>query len=76
MHIEQVLIPVANSLEEIEVVTIVDILRRAKVEVIIASVEKSVQIKASQGTKITADLLIRDVSDSIHDLILLPVRPL
>ena len=70
----QVLIPVANGSEAIEVVTIADILRRAKVDVIIASLEKSVQILASQGTKIVADKLIGDAAESIYDIIILPVR--
>lgn len=73
-YMMQVLIPIANGCEEIEVVTIVDILRRAKVDVVIASVEENLQILASQGTKIVADKLISDNSDTIHDLIVLPVR--
>lgn len=57
-------------------VTIVDILRRANVDVMVASVEKSLQILASQGTKIVADKLIRDAAECIYDLIILPVRQL
>ncbi|GAV91502.1 DJ-1_PfpI domain-containing protein [Cephalotus follicularis] len=71
-HTPHVLIPVANGSEEIEVVTIVDILRRAKADVMVASVEKTVEILASQGIKIIADKLIGDVSDGIYDLIILP----
>ncbi|KAK9286113.1 hypothetical protein L1049_014494 [Liquidambar formosana] len=71
-HIPHVLIPVANGSEEIEVVTIVDILRRAKVDVVVASVEKSVQISASRGTKIIADKSIDNAAESIYDLIVLP----
>ncbi|XP_048231987.1 protein DJ-1 homolog C isoform X2 [Ricinus communis] len=67
-----VLIPVANGSDVIEVVTIVDILRRAKVDVVVASVEKSVQILSSLGTKIIADKLIGDAAKSIYDLIILP----
>ncbi|KAG4164830.1 hypothetical protein ERO13_A13G041000v2 [Gossypium hirsutum] len=67
-----VLVPVANGSEEIEIVTIVDILRRAKVDVVVASVEKSVKILASQGVKIIADKLIGDAAGSIYDLIILP----
>lgn len=70
----QVLIPVANGSEDIEVVTIVDILRRAHVDVIVASVEKSVRILGSQGTKIIADKLIGVAAESTYDLIILPVR--
>ena len=68
------LIPIANGSEEIEVVTIVDILRRAKADVVISSVEKSLHILASQGTKIVADMLIGSAAESIYDLIILPVR--
>uniref|UniRef100_A0A2P2L6T4 Uncharacterized protein MANES_10G080900 n=1 Tax=Rhizophora mucronata TaxID=61149 RepID=A0A2P2L6T4_RHIMU len=68
----QVLVPVANGSEEIEIVTIVDVLRRAKVDVEVASVEKSMQILASQGTKIVADKLLSDAAKSIYDLIILP----
>ncbi|XP_037492755.1 protein DJ-1 homolog C isoform X4 [Jatropha curcas] len=71
-HKPRVLVAVANGSEEIEIVTIVDILRRAKVDVVVASIEKSVQILASQGTKIIADKLIGDAAESIYDLILLP----
>ncbi|RXH99842.1 hypothetical protein DVH24_021644 [Malus domestica] len=67
-----VLIPVANGSEDIEVVTIVDILRRAHVDVIVASVEKSVRILGSQGTKIIADKLIGVAAESTYDLIILP----
>ncbi|XP_002518756.2 protein DJ-1 homolog C isoform X1 [Ricinus communis] len=71
-HKPHVLIPVANGSDVIEVVTIVDILRRAKVDVVVASVEKSVQILSSLGTKIIADKLIGDAAKSIYDLIILP----
>ncbi|CAJ2650173.1 unnamed protein product [Trifolium pratense] len=67
-----VLIPIAHGSEEIEVVTLIDILRRAKANVIVASVEKTLGVMASQGTKIVADKLISDVKESAHDLIILP----
>ncbi|CAN0846456.1 Protein DJ-1 homolog C [Linum grandiflorum] len=71
-HNPRVLLPIANGSEEIDIVTIVDILRRAKVEVLVASVQKSLQILASQGTKIVADKLINDAAESVFDLIILP----
>lgn len=40
----------------------------------VASVEKSVKVLASQGVKIVADKLIGDAAGSIYDLIILPVR--
>ncbi|XP_039006613.1 protein DJ-1 homolog C-like isoform X2 [Hibiscus syriacus] len=71
-HTPHVLVPVANGSEDTEVVTIADILRRAKVDVVVASVEKSVKVLASQGVKIIADKLIGDAAESIYDLIILP----
>ncbi|KAM7479184.1 hypothetical protein LguiA_027397 [Lonicera macranthoides] len=71
-RIPHVLIPVANGSEGIEVVTIVDILRRAKVHVVVASIERSLKILASRGTKIVADKLISQATESIYDLIILP----
>uniref|UniRef100_A0A7N0TEF0 DJ-1/PfpI domain-containing protein n=1 Tax=Kalanchoe fedtschenkoi TaxID=63787 RepID=A0A7N0TEF0_KALFE len=75
-HPPKVLVPIADGSEETEIVTVIDVLRRAKVEVTVASVEKSVKVSASQGTKIVADSLIVDISESTYDLIILPVRPL
>lgn len=54
--------------------SIADILRRAKVDVVIASVEKSRQIAGSQGTRIIAEKLISDAAEAIYDVIILPVR--
>lgn len=71
-HNPRVLLPIANGSEEIEIVAIVDILRRAKVDVVVASIEKSVQILASRGIKIVADKLIGDAAESVYDLIILP----
>lgn len=71
-HPPHALIPIANGSNEIEIVTIADILRRAKVNVVVASVEKSLQISASQGTKIVADKSLVVAAESIYDLIILP----
>lgn len=70
----QVLLPIAHGSEEIEVVIIADILKRAKAKVIIASIEDNLEILASRGTKIIADVLINDAQESTHDLIILTVR--
>lgn len=69
----QVLVPVANGSEAMEVVTPVDVLRRAKMNVVVASVEKSNQIIASQNINIVADTSIMDASRLTYDLIILPV---
>ncbi|KAL6561071.1 hypothetical protein OROGR_003791 [Orobanche gracilis] len=67
-----VLIPIAHGSKEIEVVIVLDILSRAKANVIVASVEKTLEVLASRGVKIVADILIGDAQESSHDLIYLP----
>ncbi|KAL6661282.1 hypothetical protein ACP70R_000666 [Stipagrostis hirtigluma subsp. patula] len=74
-HNPRVLIPIANGSEEMEVITLVDILRRAKINVVLASVEKSKNIIGSQRMKIVADKCIMSASDSKYDLIILPGGP-
>ncbi|CAB80119.1 putative protein [Arabidopsis thaliana] len=69
-----VLIPVANGSEAVELVSIADVLRRAKVDVTVSSVERSLRITAFQGTKIITDKLIGEAAESSYDLIILPVR--
>ncbi|XP_024960770.1 protein DJ-1 homolog C [Cynara cardunculus var. scolymus] len=71
-HTPRVLIPIANGSEDIEVVTVVDILRRAKLDVTLASVERSLPVLGSHGIKIVADTLLKNAADSIFDLIILP----
>ncbi|CAG7885068.1 unnamed protein product [Brassica rapa] len=56
----------------VEVVTVADVLRRAKVDVTVASVERSLRITASLGTKIVTDKLINEAAESSYDLIILP----
>lgn len=68
------LIPIANGSELIEIVTTVDVLRRAKVDVVVAAVGRSIHIVGSQGTKIIADKTISEAAQSVYDLIILPVR--
>jgi len=65
------LIPIADGSEEIEAVTIIDVLRRAGTQVTVASVN-DLQITASRGVRITADCLIDNCADRSYDLIALP----
>lgn len=68
---KKVLVPIADGIEEIEAVTIIDVLRRADAEVTVAAVDK-LQITASRGVKIVADCPIAECMDKTFDLIALP----
>jgi 4-methyl-5(b-hydroxyethyl)-thiazole monophosphate biosynthesis len=65
------LVVVADGTEELEAVTMIDVLRRAQAEVTVASVGK-LNITASRGVKLVADRLINDCKESTYDLIVLP----
>jgi 4-methyl-5(b-hydroxyethyl)-thiazole monophosphate biosynthesis len=71
---KQALVPIADGSEEIEAVTIIDVLRRAGVEVTVAfvGVGKTKQITAARGTNIVADSFIADCADKAWDLIAVP----
>lgn len=52
---------------------IIDILRRAKGKVMVASVEDTLEILASRKVKLEADLLLDGAAEQSYDLIVLPV---
>ncbi len=66
------LVPIADGSEDIESVVIIDVLRRANIEVTVASVHEYTTITASRRTRITADALLQDCVDQDYDLIALP----
>jgi 4-methyl-5(b-hydroxyethyl)-thiazole monophosphate biosynthesis len=68
---KKVLVPIADGIEEIEAVTVIDVLRRAGAQVTVAGVDK-LQITASRGVKIVADCPIAECVDTSYDLIVLP----
>ncbi|KAF5478572.1 hypothetical protein F2P56_005120 [Juglans regia] len=68
----KILVPIANGTEEMEAVMIIDILRRAKANVVVASVEDKLEILASRKVKLVADVLLDDATNHSFDLIVLP----
>ena len=67
-----VLVPLASGFEEIEAVSIIDILRRADIEVIIASLDENLSVKGANGISIISDVNISSVKYSSLDMIILP----
>ena len=70
-NIPVVLIPLAQGCEELEAVTIIDLLRRAEVQVITASLDEK-PITASRGTKLIADTTLDRVMDTKFNMVILP----
>ena len=62
----------ADGFEECEGLIVVDILRRAGVETIMASAMEGLQINSSRNIKVMADAMAADVDYGTVDLIVLP----
>ena len=68
---KRVLVPLAPGFEEIEAITIIDILRRAGIEVIAAGAVTG-PIEASRKTRHLADCSLDEVLDQPFDMLILP----
>jgi len=68
----KVLVPLAQGCEELEAVTIIDLLVRAEVDVITASLDDNLVITASRGVQLIAQTSLDKVLDQPFDLIVLP----
>lgn len=66
------LVVVAHGSESMEAVTLINVLRRAEVEVTVASIEPTRAVEGSRGLTLTADALWADVQAREFDLIALP----
>lgn len=67
----RVLVPLAEGFEELEAVTIIDILRRAGIEVVVASLAGS-PVTGSHGVRIAADAPLAALAEQDFDMIALP----
>lgn len=67
-----VLIPLANGCEELEAVTLIDLLRRADFTVLTASLTDQHQVVGSRGVRIVADFTLEDVMYDDLDMMILP----
>lgn len=67
----RILVPISNGFEEIETISIIDICRRANLDVTIAAVE-NIHTVGAHNIKIEADTMIENVSSTDFDMIVLP----
>jgi 4-methyl-5(b-hydroxyethyl)-thiazole monophosphate biosynthesis len=67
----RVLVPLANGCEELEAVTIIDLLRRAGIEVVTAGLGDG-PVTASRGVVLIPDRRLDQVLDDDFDMVVLP----
>ena len=63
---------IADGSEEVEAITPVDLLRRAKIDCDVVSVMEGNTVTASRGIVITADKNIKDIDFADYDMLVLP----
>jgi 4-methyl-5(b-hydroxyethyl)-thiazole monophosphate biosynthesis len=70
-----VLVPLASGCEELEAVTIIDLLRRAEINVTTASLDNGSQVNpvvASRGVTLLPDITLDDALEKDYDMVVLP----
>lgn len=67
-----VLVPIAHGSESLETITLANVLRRAGLNVCMASIESTLAVNGSRSITLTADADFKDVSAQQFDLIVLP----
>ena len=68
----RVLVPLACGFEEIEAISIIDILRRAEIKVQVASLDENKLVKGANKIVVQADMQVKDVDVDMLDMIVLP----
>jgi 4-methyl-5(b-hydroxyethyl)-thiazole monophosphate biosynthesis len=66
-----VLVPLAEGFEDLEAITITDLLRRAQIEVITAGLKPG-PVRGSRGTVVVPDMSLDEALDNRFDMIVLP----
>lgn len=67
----RVLMPLAQGCEELEAVTIIDLLRRAGIEVVVAGLVPGI-VKASRATQLVPDTTLDAALHEEYDMVVLP----
>ena len=70
-NVEKILVPLAEGFEEIEFTTIVDVLRRADLDVTVASLAPG-KVRGSHGIVIEPDACLGDLDPRVFTMIVLP----
>ena len=68
---KRVLVPLAQGCEELEAVTIIDLLRRAKIDVVTAGLDDQ-PVTASRGVRLMPDINLDTAINQDFDMLVLP----
>lgn len=66
------LVLLAEGFEDIEAVTVIDVLRRGGVKVVTASISESTEVESAHSIVMRADKKFADLGDALFDAIILP----
>jgi len=70
----KILMPLSDGVEETEAITVIDLLRRADLEVMTAALEQN-PVRGSHNIRFYADALLEDVGHELYDMLILPGGP-
>jgi protein deglycase len=68
----RVLVPLATGFEEIEAVSIIDVLRRAEIEVIMGALDETLAVQGAHGITMLCDCSLEGIGADAIDMIVLP----
>lgn len=69
---KKIAVQLAEGFEEIEAITIIDVLRRAEFEVVVISITEKLVVTGAHNIKIIADQLFENTNYKTIDMIVLP----
>lgn len=66
------LVLLAEGFEDIEAVTVIDVLRRGGVEVVVAALADSLRVRSAHGIEMSADVSLSQINDALFSAVILP----
>lgn len=69
---KKVLVPLATGFEEIEAVSLIDVMRRGGIEVLVRSLDDTLDVTGANGITVRADAPLGDLGADTIDMIVLP----
>lgn len=69
---KKILVLMADGFEEVEALAPIDILRRAEMQVDVASISEELTVTGARKARLVADILLKDTDVSMYDACILP----